>query len=61
MLDDNNKLHLIEINRGPDLHGLLRTLGKEKITDIFTELFDIVIDGKDESKLTYFKKYKLEY
>jgi hypothetical protein len=61
MLDDNNKLHLIEINRGPDLHGLVRTLGKEKITNIFGELFDIVIDGKLEDKLEYFTKCKLEY
>ena len=58
MLDDNNKLHLIEINRGPDLHGLLRTLGDSKITDIFGEIFDIVIENKAEN-LEYFKKYKL--
>lgn len=61
MLDDDNKLHLIEINRGPDLHGLLRTLGKEKITNIFTELFDIVIENKTEAKLDFFTKYKLEF
>jgi hypothetical protein len=61
MLDDNNKLHLIEINRGPDLHGLLRTLGEHKVTDIFCELFDIVIENKEENNLKHFKKFKLEY
>jgi glutathione synthase/RimK-type ligase-like ATP-grasp enzyme len=61
MLDDNNKLHLIEINRGPDLHGLVRTLGEGKVTDIFCELFDIVIENKDENDLKYFQKYKLMY
>jgi hypothetical protein len=61
MIDDNNKLHLIEINRGPDLHGLKLTLGENKITDVFSELFDIVIDGKSEEELKHFKKYKLEY
>ena len=60
MLDDNNKLHLIEINRGPDFHGLLRTLGEYKITDIFRELFDIVIDNKMETELTHFRKYNVE-
>jgi glutathione synthase/RimK-type ligase-like ATP-grasp enzyme len=61
MLDNNNKLHLIEINRGPDLHGLVRTLGERKVTDIFSELFDIVIENKAENDLEYFKKFKLEY
>jgi hypothetical protein len=61
MLDDNNKLHLIEINRGPDLHGLVRTLGERKVTEIFCELFDIVIENKSEKNLEYFKKLKLEY
>ena len=62
MLDDNDKLHLIEINRGPDLHGLKLTLGEEKITDIFSELFDIVIEQNLEpDSLCHFEKYKLEY
>jgi glutathione synthase/RimK-type ligase-like ATP-grasp enzyme len=61
MIDDENKLHLIEINRGPDLHGLKLTLGENKITDVFSELFDIVIDGKSEEELKHFKKYELEY
>jgi len=33
--DDNDKLHLIQINRGPDLHGLVRTLGERKVTNIY--------------------------
>jgi hypothetical protein len=61
MLDDENNLNLIEINRGSDLHGLKLTLGENKITNIFSELFDIVIDRKPEEELKYFKKYKLEY
>jgi len=60
MLDTNNKLHLIEINRGPDLNGLYLSIGDEKITNIFTEIFDIVIDNKQESFL-YFDKYKITY
>lgn len=60
MLDDNNKLHLIEINRGPDLHGLKITLGLEKITNIFSEIFDITIDNKTES-LKYFDQYEVVY
>lgn len=63
MLDDNDKLHLIEINRGPDLHGLQLTLGEEKITEIFSELFDIIIVDRNagQNNLKYFEKYKLEY
>lgn len=57
MLDDNNKLHLIEINRGPDLHGLLRTLGETKLTDIFCELFDIVIENKPENSIDFFTPF----
>lgn len=60
MLDDNNKLHLIEINRGPDLHGLQISLGNDKITKIFSEMFDIVVDGKN-SEFIYFNKYNLLY
>ena len=61
MLDNTNHLHLIEINRGPDLHGLLRTLGECKLTDIFCELFDIVIDNKDPHSLKYFKPFIISY
>lgn len=61
MLDRNDKLHLIEINRGPDLNGLRLTLGEQKMTDIFTELFDIVIDNKSENDLQFFTKYAVKY
>lgn len=61
MLDSDDKLHLIEINRGPDLLGLSLTLGDTKITNIFSEIFDIVIDNKPESELNHFKKFTIEY
>jgi len=61
MLDADDKLHLIEINRGPDLHGLKLTLGEEKITDIFTEIFDVVIDNKPEQDLKHFTKYAVDF
>jgi hypothetical protein len=60
MLDTNNKLHLIEMNRGPDLHGLNLTIGTEKITSIFSELFDIVIDNK-QSNLIHFDRHVVTY
>jgi hypothetical protein len=61
MLDDNNQLHLIEVNRGPDLHGLKLTLGENKITSMFSEIFDIVMDGKKEDELQHWTKFKVEY
>lgn len=47
MLDCDNQLHLIEINRGPDLAGLKLTLGEKRITNVFKELFDIVLADVD--------------
>jgi hypothetical protein len=61
MLDNNDQLHLIEVNRGPDLHGLKLTLGENKITSMFSEIFDIVMDGKKEDELQYWDKFKVEY
>jgi hypothetical protein len=55
LLDDNNILHLIEINRGADLVGLHRIVGDKTITEIFEELFDICIDGKINN-FKYFTK-----
>ena len=46
LLDNNNLLHLIEVNRGADLVGLQRTIGEAVVTRIFAELFDICVDGK---------------
>jgi glutathione synthase/RimK-type ligase-like ATP-grasp enzyme len=60
MLDSNNKLHLIEINRGPDLHGLKLTIGNTKITNIFSEMFDIIIDDKQDN-ISYFDKHEILY
>jgi hypothetical protein len=53
LLDDKDRLHLIEINRGADLVGLQRMLGEQSTTEIFTELFDICIDGK----ISHFKYF----
>lgn len=61
MLDSDDKLHLIEINRGPDLLGLSLTLGETKITNIFSEIFDIVIDNKPNNQLNHFTKFIIEY
>ncbi len=57
MIDVHGKLHLIECNRGPDLNGLKITLGDEKITNIFEELFDIVLSN-DDIETKYFTKLK---
>jgi hypothetical protein len=53
LLDTDSKLHLIEINRGADLVGLNSVLGDEVFTEIFEELFDLVVDGK----ITNFKYF----
>lgn len=60
MVDDNDKLHLIEINRGPDLYGLKLTIGLDKITNIFSEIFNITVDDKTND-LTYFDEYKIQF
>jgi hypothetical protein len=44
LLDDRNNLWLMEINRGPDMNALNFLLGLENMIDIFSELFDIVVD-----------------
>lgn len=60
ILDDTGKLHLIEINRGPDLHGLKLSVETEKMTSIFSEIFDVVVDNKQHD-LVHFDKYKVQY
>jgi len=44
LLDEFGKLWLVEINRGPDIVGLQKTLGDEACTEIFDELFSLTID-----------------
>ncbi|MEX0595574.1 MAG: hypothetical protein WD512_03660, partial [Candidatus Paceibacterota bacterium] len=56
LLDDNNKLWLIEVNRGPDLVGLQTQYGDSICTEIFDEIFSLSVDkflkevGKDRSR-----------
>jgi hypothetical protein len=60
LLDDNGKLYLIEVNRGPDMNGLLSSNGLNKCTAIFDELFSLVLDEKpDMKKLVYWNKVSL--
>lgn len=56
LLDETGKLHLIEVNRGADLVGL-EIIMKEKLIEVFTEIFDICVDGREE--LSYFENVEL--
>lgn len=53
LLDECCSLHLIEVNRGADLVGL-EIIMKEKMTEIFAEIFDICVDGRED--LNYFQE-----
>lgn len=44
LLDDMNKLWLIEINRGPDMVALLANIGYNNCVKFFDEIFSITID-----------------
>lgn len=44
MLDDNGKLWLIEINRGPDIMGLWKNIGYEGCVKFFDYIFKQTID-----------------
>jgi hypothetical protein len=57
MIDTDDKLWLIEINRGPDLVGLQKTIGTDKIYNVFSDMFNIVLFDYEESK--HWKKYTL--
>lgn len=59
LLDSEEKLHLIEINRGADLKAFHLVLGQEMSVKIFEELFDICVENKD-SDFDYFKELKLD-
>jgi hypothetical protein len=67
-LDNSHKLWLIEVNRGPDLMGLLEQYGNDICTDIFDEIFGLGVDPylldkqlHKKNKLKYFKKIDIEY
>lgn len=57
MIDSNDKLWLIEVNRGPDLVGLHKTTGSQKIYNIFHDMFNIIVNNYDKSE--YWTKYAL--
>jgi hypothetical protein len=57
MMDDNGKLWLIEINRGPDMMALLNVLGHDSMKSIFKELTELA--QGDESNLNNFEKVAL--
>jgi len=64
MLDENGKLWLIEINRGPDIKGLERSMGYDKCVELFDEIFSITVDHhycNDKKNITMFTKIPINY
>lgn len=64
LLDDTGKLWFIEVNRGPDMIGLLNNLGFDNCTNLFDEIFNLTIDKHyniDEYKLNFFEKIPIKY
>ena len=74
MLDEKGNLWLIEINRGPDIKGLVANIGEKACQDMFDEIFKISIDphyvdkdniNKDsvdnDTKLKYFDRVLVDY
>ena len=64
LLDDNGILHLIEINRGPDLKGLEMNIGYEAMTSFFDEIFKLTLDNKYTNNgcdVKYWKKIPITY
>jgi hypothetical protein len=59
MLDDNDKLWLIEVNRNPAYVGLHTTLGTTKMQSIFYDLFDIVVN--DNHSKQHWDEHALKY
>lgn len=64
MLDENGKLWLIEVNRGPDLMGLYENIGN-KCETMFDEIFSVAIDphypNYKKKKLTMFEHHEIDY
>ena len=44
MLDENDKLWIIEVNRGPDIMGLWANIGTDKCVDFFDDIFKLTVD-----------------
>jgi hypothetical protein len=64
MLDENNKLWLIEVNRGPDMMGLHENIGDAICEKMFDEIFSVTLDkwyGKKVNKLELFEEHKVIY
>lgn len=64
MLDENNNLWLIEINRGPDIKGLQAHIGDDGCLKMFDEMFKISIDphyGCEDIILDKWKKIHINY
>lgn len=65
MLDDNGKLWIIEINRGPDMVGLRYNIGEVGCFNMFDEIFTLSIDKfYSESvvnNVKNFEKIKIKY
>ncbi len=65
MLDDNDKLWLIEINRGPDIVGLTHNIGTDGCQNMFDEIFKLTIDkhftNNDNNDIKLFEKIDMDY
>lgn len=70
LLDDDEKLWFIEVNRGPDMRALEINLGFDKCVDMFDELFNINLSSLDKNTdvnidknddLKYFTKIPIKY
>jgi hypothetical protein len=59
MLDKNDNLWLIEVNRGPDLKGLELNIGLDKCKNMFEEMFKLCLNDHKDIKL--WEKIKVEY
>lgn len=69
LIDEDMRMWLIEINRGPDIKGLEKKIGTEGCKDMFDEIFSITVDpfytdlNRDEinDNLVFFKKLNINY
>lgn len=65
MLDEHDKLWLIEINRGPDIVGLTYNIGTDGCKNMFDEIFKLTIDkhygDNKNSNIKLFEKIDTDY